>query len=845
MALGSLVVELSANVAKFQSDFNRASQIAQDKLQEIDKFANIAKNSLASIGVGLVAGFGIETLKSKIEAAIESAGDLKQLSERTGAAVENLSALSAVAKLSNTDNEALAGGLQKLSKAMIDAANGGAQTTAAFKAIGISTADIANQKPDAVFLKIANGLAEYQDGASKTAIAQILLGKSGANLLPVFNDLAEVGSYQVRVTQAQAEAADEYDKNLKRLDASTNAVYKRIGLELVPVFNAFTKALLEAQTANNGLRTGVDDLARDGSIRSWAEGAAQAVGFVIDAFDAVYRLVKVVGIGLGATAAQAVSAAKLDFAAVAQIERDATADIDNVLLRETFGDRLKKQFEAARQVAETESRKQLPNIKPPKFDASGGAAGDSARAQLESQLKPLEAFIAQEKKLLDARNKDLDALYKLDQLSISTYFADKQANEQAYLAKVTGDYQQELAVLEKFAKTAKDQRTRIETETKIADVRVRATEAADESARRSADLIRQQAAETEKYRQEVEKLDEQLLRLQGNTAKATELSFDQANAALKRRATVENDQGTLDKLANVRALTVAQAQLNELDQQASLIQNQLGAAEQRINLEQQLGVTNEFQGAIKLGDKRREAIEQLAQIADKMDAVAAASGDPRLIQNAEDFRLKLDELRASADVLGQKLESIFEGTFSNALTDFITGTKSAGDAFKSFIGDINKQIASLVSQQLSKQLFQSIFGGASGGGGFGGGGGGGFNFGSLLSLFNSSGGGGDANGAAADALVNSTSALLGFAGGGRPPLGRASIVGENGPELFVPDTAGLIVPGGKIGAQAGQNITVSQQFTVMAPEGRISRQSDTQLRTLAASSLRNALARNG
>jgi hypothetical protein len=32
-----------------------------------------------------------------------------------------------------------------------------------------------------------------------------------------------------------------------------------------------------------------------------------------------------------------------------------------------------------------------------------------------------------------------------------------------------------------------------------------------------------------------------------------------------------------------------------------------------------------------------------------------------------------------------------------------------------------------------------------------------------------------------------------FADGGRPPLGKVSVVGEEGPELFVPDTAGTIV----------------------------------------------------
>lgn len=36
--------------------------------------------------------------------------------------------------------------------------------------------------------------------------------------------------------------------------------------------------------------------------------------------------------------------------------------------------------------------------------------------------------------------------------------------------------------------------------------------------------------------------------------------------------------------------------------------------------------------------------------------------------------------------------------------------------------------------------------------------------------------------------------IFGFANGGRPPVGRPSVVGEEGPELFVPDTAGTVLP---------------------------------------------------
>ena len=41
--------------------------------------------------------------------------------------------------------------------------------------------------------------------------------------------------------------------------------------------------------------------------------------------------------------------------------------------------------------------------------------------------------------------------------------------------------------------------------------------------------------------------------------------------------------------------------------------------------------------------------------------------------------------------------------------------------------------------------------------------------------------------------------FLGFANGGRPPVGRATIVGDKGPELFIPKTSRTIIPNNQIG----------------------------------------------
>ena len=130
MSLGTLVVELTANVAKFQSDLGRAEQVAQNTAKRIDEQFGVVKNALANFGLGLASAYTFDAISKKIEGVISSAAGLQQLSERTGATVESLSGLSSVAKLSGTDSEALATGLQKLSRTMVDAQQGGTKTRA-------------------------------------------------------------------------------------------------------------------------------------------------------------------------------------------------------------------------------------------------------------------------------------------------------------------------------------------------------------------------------------------------------------------------------------------------------------------------------------------------------------------------------------------------------------------------------------------------------------------------------------------------------------------------------------------------------------------------------------------
>jgi hypothetical protein len=82
--------------------------------------------------------------------------------------------------------------------------------------------------------------------------------------------------------------------------------------------------------------------------------------------------------------------------------------------------------------------------------------------------------------------------------------------------------------------------------------------------------------------------------------------------------------------------------------------------------------------------------------------------------------------------------------------------------------------------------------------------------------------------------------ILGFADGGSPPVGKVSIVGERGPELFVPNTAGKIVPNHQLGGGgAPVNVVINNTIGDVASMAQVLQAQQGTERRIAAAIGRN------
>jgi len=286
-----------------------------------------------------------------------------------------------------------------------------------------------------------------------------------------------------------------------------------------------------------------------------------------------------------------------------------------------------------------------------------------------------------------------------------------------------------------------------------------------------------------------------------------------AEALGKLRLTLETAQSRLRTLENspvpigqgeagrASAAAAAETRQREIDAARAAVQEarsnfgvaqlrarQVAEQERRAAAEQESRARSRTPRTSRVG---RVAVEQSSPLGSTIDALVtdnnrdlfrASEQRIKLLNDAneEQFKAQTDAIRQNAeyeyeqrrDTL-ERLRQVEQAQLATVATLYESlfrgGTRAIWDDF----GQIGRRV---IAQVLAKFTIAQVTGK-----------GGGFNLGSALS--------------------SAFTSVLGFADGGRPPIGRVSVVGERGPELFVPDVAGTVIPNHAMGG--GQQIVIN------------------------------------
>ena len=312
-ALGDLVLSLSADTARFQSDLGRADRLAK-------KFSREVGQALGNLAGALVALGGASGIGALVKGQIDAADAALRLSQQLGITTEQWSQYVVQAKLADVSQESLTVGLRQLSKNQADFVAGTGEAAQAFRALGIEQKDVIALNGDtaALFELVIGKLAPMRDDLNKTALEVKLFGRSGNELRTLINGFAETRNeareLNAIIGKDTAEAADRFNDNLTRVGIAVQAIGLNIAREILPTLEKMSEKMVSA----------AKDTASMGNAGRIADAGLKILA---TAGTAVATIFSAVGTSVGAAVAVIAAVARGEFRSALEIARENTVNL--------------------------------------------------------------------------------------------------------------------------------------------------------------------------------------------------------------------------------------------------------------------------------------------------------------------------------------------------------------------------------------------------------------------------------------------------------------------------------------------------------------------------------------
>ena len=251
---GKAFVELFADDTKLV----RGLRAAEKRLKAFGAGVQSIGTKLFGLGAAAVA-----PLLATTNVFADMGDQLAKMSARTGISVEALSELGYAAEQSGADLETLEGGVRKMQKFLVEAAQGSKGAGDTLSKLGLRLSDLGRLTPDQQFELLADRISKIQDPAIRAATAMEVFGKTGTSLLPMMQDGAkgiEALKQQARdlglvISTEDAKAAETFGDKLDDLWKVIKSGVFAIGAALAPLLQDLaTSAIRVAKVTADWVR---------------------------------------------------------------------------------------------------------------------------------------------------------------------------------------------------------------------------------------------------------------------------------------------------------------------------------------------------------------------------------------------------------------------------------------------------------------------------------------------------------------------------------------------------------------------------------------------------------------
>jgi|688.fasta_scaffold06600_7 hypothetical protein len=246
---GGGYVELSTRDAKFYAGLKRSLGAASKWAGSVSKLSAVGAAGFLAGGIGIQGG--LQAITSAIsgfsilgftKSFADAGSAIDDMSQRTGIAAEQLSALQFVAQMNDATLQDVGVAVKGMSNFLFAAASGSEDATEAIQKLGLSLRALRQADQFGRFRMLSAALGQIGDPAIKAAMAMKVFGKGAIALLPMIN--AGAASFDELTAKAKelglvmsaedASAAAELGDLLDTVSLAASGLSKKLGAALTP-----------------------------------------------------------------------------------------------------------------------------------------------------------------------------------------------------------------------------------------------------------------------------------------------------------------------------------------------------------------------------------------------------------------------------------------------------------------------------------------------------------------------------------------------------------------------------------------------------------------------------------
>jgi hypothetical protein len=749
---------VAAAIKELGSQLKTLKNQQDDVASSASGLAGAFKGLLAVVAVGKLLDFSKEVLNAGVSIA--------RASQITGASTQTLGVFVKTADDLGISSEAVDKGFVKLSKSILSFQQGGSAARQAFGQLNITQKDFVGLNTDQKIKLVTDRLGGMADGTTKAALAQELLGRGGAELIPVLDQLAGDGFDKAK------KSAEEFGllldgpttqslilakKGLTDLEDVGKGVATQFTAGLAPAFTDVANAIVKATTQD-----GV------GGFRKLGEEAGSVfkgitlvvVAFtdtIVRNFTKAYDDIKDIGKAIGDVFTIGFSAAnkklgdnlKADYASI-----DAALDSREAKIFSEFDGNTRLQDEAnlRLQNANRNAKPDKPVVdetaavaalkRQQQEDAFAKAHAASLQHQLQDEIEVFKSNAAQ--RLEIEKNS-----YDQSELTTAEYFSRRKADLEKETQLELGILQQKLSAArselersqqEQISNSAKAKRFGSDTKpgeeysaaaaknaqdavaqlTLIDELQTKIQTTTINGQTKAIALDDEKAAKDRESQQQTLDFEKQLALLQGNRGRTAQAEI--AAEVEKRQRQIEQAGGSDQEQNKLKAeleqwkqLKLAVAAYDDAKKKTEEDTKAFEIARQGIQIKQKSGQLSPLEAEREINELIKQRLPLLQADAAAELGAAQKTGNQDDVAAAQQTQQQVQNLSGSMENLHKQLGQSLNSDFTTFFETVGRGTQSVAKSFQNLAASVIQSIEQMLIKLLLLKIAKAAAGATTGG----------------------------------------------------------------------------------------------------------------------------------